>query len=173
MRKITLLTLILMFLVNIIIVEAIGEYTEEDYFIEWEFPQNLNTPHIYTGGVITVNFTVLPISLSNVSLLAPASDRYDWSPIPCNITLQPGEHHSDTFTLLRGISGGGFLSYSAIVYEENASATVRFGYKVINIGSKPASLPAGIILFSFIFISVHSLMKREKRKKSDGAEDEI
>ena len=141
-----------------------SSFIEEDYFIEWESPRNLNTPHIYTGGVITVNYTVLPNSLSNVSLLAPTSDRYDWSPIPYNITLQSGEQHTDTFRLLRGIGGGGFLSYSAVVFEENSSATVRFGYKIINQGSKPASLPIDIILFSFIIISRWSLVRRRKKQ---------
>ena len=139
----------------------------EEIFIDWDRPKNLNTPFIYTTGIITVDFTNLISSVSNVTFSAPDSGRYEWIPIPINVTLQPGEQYTETFNLTRGIEGRGSLSYGAAVpFIEGNNATILFGYNIIFSGTSPASLPFSLLIFSFSATTLLLLLYRRKHGRN-------
>ena len=137
---------------------------EEDFSFSYSFSVFFIHPPVYVGGEIHVEYTVLAVTHGNVSFDGTQRDSHTWSPVPENFTLQLGEQYSENFTLLHGLESRGIVSYVAYLTEENTNATVRFGYEIINSGTKPAPLPVGIILFSFIFISTCNLMKRGKKQ---------
>lgn len=139
-----------------------ASYYSEEVFIDWDRPKTLNTPDIFTSGVITVHFTNLISSYSNVTFDAPDNDRYEWSPPPSDFTLQPGEQYTETFNLTRGVESGGFLSFGAAVpFVEGNNATILFGYNIIFSGTKPAFIPFGMIVLSF---SATTLLLFRRRK---------
>ncbi len=142
-----------------------NSFVEEDYFVEHNFPAHLNTPPIYIRGTIQVLFTVLSVSHLNVSFDGTQGEGHIWSPNPENFTLQKGEQYSENFTLIQGIESCGRIFYVAFLTELNSNATVRFSYKIINDGSKPAFLPFGTILLSLITFSLFIRFHRKFGKK--------
>lgn len=145
-----------------------NDYIEVDEVVEWGFHGALETPTLYPGGRIFINITVLSSSLSNVSFTFAAFEGIVWSPIPPNFPLQPGENYSNTFTLVSSsIDNAGTLIYSAYILIENATATVRFGYDVLDKGTEqlPSTTSfAFFITISIIVIALNISMRKKAQK---------
>jgi len=130
-----------------------NDYIEVDEIVEWGFSDALETPTLHPGGKVFINITVLPSSLSNVSFTFTVPYGIVWSPVPPIFPLQPGENYSNTFTLVSSsIDNADTLIYTADVLIENATATVRFGYEVLDKGTD--NLPATTSIAFFITISI-------------------
>jgi len=145
-----------------------NKYIEEDEVVEWPSSPNFEAPSLFPGGRIFINITVLPSSLSNVSFIIATVDGIIWSPIPTNVTLQPGENYSNTFTLVSSsIDYHGSIRYTAVVLIENTTATVRFGYEVLDKGTD--NLPsissfAFFITVSIIVIALNITLRKKTQK---------
>lgn len=141
----------------------LNEYTEVDKFIEWDGSRELDTPFVHSGGVIFVNYTVLPASNANVTFI-PSDWRITvWSPTLSNFTLLHGESFSETFTSQSNSTEDiDHIGFNAIVLEQDANATVRFGYNVIR-ESTPISLNALEIIIGFFVFSFFNLIFKRKQ----------
>ena len=144
------------------------DYIEVDEVVEWGSHGALETPTLYPGGRIFINITVLSSSLSNVSFTFAAFGGIVWSPIPPNFPLQPGENYSNTFTLVSSsIDNAGTLIYSAYILIENAAATVRFGYEVLDKGTDNLPTTTSVVFFitiSIIVIALNITLRKKAQK---------
>ncbi len=144
-----------------------NSYTEKVFFTKWSSARELISPHLYPGGTIFVNYTVLVDSHSNVTFITFFDDGIIWTPLKNNFTLVPGENFFQTSTMVRSSYDSiAALSYNTVILTENSNATVIFGYNVINSGTDPISLPTGIFLFGFIVLSSIISITKKKRNKT-------
>jgi len=144
-----------------------NSYSEEEIVIEWDYSRLLETPFVYVNGIVLVNVTLLPISNSNISLTFVDDERITWTPIaPDDFTLNQGESYSQTFTLFSSAVGGqGNIPFMCSVIKENSTATIRFGYNVLNNGTNLVKMPYGIISLIYLLVSSSMLMKRKTKHK--------
>ncbi|NHJ06264.1 MAG: hypothetical protein EAX90_15665 [Candidatus Heimdallarchaeota archaeon] len=147
---------------------SINKYIEEDKVVEWGSNTLLMPPTLYPGGRVFINITVLPSSLSNISLAFTVHDGIVWSPVPPTFTLQIGEYYSNTFTLVSSsIDNADTLKYSADVLIENVTATVRFGYEVLDKGTDNLPTITSIKFFitlSIIVIALNITLRKKAQK---------
>ncbi len=141
-----------------------NSYTEKVFFTKWSSARELISPHLYPGGTIFVNYTVLVDSHSNVTFITFFDDGIIWTPLKNNFTLVPGENFFQTSTMVRSSYDSiASFSYNAVILTENSNATVIFGYNVINSGTDPLALPTGIFIFGFIILLSIISITRKKR----------
>ncbi len=147
---------------------SIKEYKEEELIIEWDYGRPLATPYVYANGIVFMNITLLPTSNSNVSLTFADDERVTWSPVPPeNFTLNQGESYSQTFALeSSGVGYSGSIHFSCAVLQENATATILWGYNVLNKGTSPVSLGFIPVLIGLILLSSSFYLLKRKPKKN-------
>jgi len=145
-----------------------NKYIEEDKVVEWGSNTLLMPPTLYPGGRVFINITVLLGSLSNVSFAFRVNDGVVWSPIPFDFVLQPGENYSNTFVLVSSsVDNAGTFGYSADVLIENATASVRFGYEVLDKGTNNLPTITSItfyITLSIIVIALNITLRKKAQK---------
>lgn len=146
----------------------INQYTEEELFVKWNSERSLKTPYLYTGGIVFVNMTLISTSNSNVSLIFEDDDRITWSPIPPeNFTLNQSESYSQTFTLeSSAVDNHGNIHFVCIVLQENANATILWGYNVINKGTDLVSFDFKSVLIGLMLLSSSFYLLKRKSKKN-------
>lgn len=151
------------------------KYTENgqvhtEVFIEWPFSENLVSSYtLAKGSIFRINYTVLPISFSNVSfeyLPELAHENHTiFSPNPPDFILVPGESYAETFTVVHGTAEDySLLLYKARPLKEDSNATVHWWFEVLKYGE--ASVPG--VLFSFgilTFLAVVIVLRRKRRKQ--------
>lgn len=125
------------------------KYIENEKELEWDTGYPLDCTLLESRESIFINYTVLSSSLSSVRFTYYPDVRIIWTPIPPNYTLTPGESYSETFFLNgSAVDNHAMFGYVASVTEENQTATVRWGYEVLNGGILPA------VDFSFTFTTL-------------------
>ena len=146
----------------------INQYIEEELSIDWDCSRSLATPYVYASGIVFVNMTLLPTSNSNVSLIFVDDERVTWSPIPLdNFTLNQGESYSQTFALVSsGVGYSGSIHFSCAGLQENATATILWGYNVLIKGTSPVSLGFIPVLIGLILLSSSFYLLKRKSKKN-------
>lgn len=150
------------------------KYTENgqvhtEVFIEWPFSENLVSSYtLHIGSIFRINYTVLPISFSNVSFeYLPElghENQTIFSPNPPDFILVPGESYTETFTVVNGTEDSSFLLYKARPLSEESNATVHWWFEVLKYGE--ASVPG--VLFSFGTLAIFAIVVLiiKKRRKS-------
>lgn len=172
-QKIKVLVLITLFFINISYGQSTGEYVEEEDTILEGHSRNFDTPSIHENGILFINFTNLQSSASRVNITRDQqSDKVlTWSPyVPLNFTLAPGETYSVTTKLVvcNQSQVGGYFIFGCHALTEDSSATIRFGYQVINEGTSPIpniGFIASFLIIAVIATVVRILPKRLKKKK--------
>ncbi|MBD3189093.1 MAG: hypothetical protein GF308_00530 [Candidatus Heimdallarchaeota archaeon] len=142
------------------------EYIEKEKTVDWKSSLSLGTQTVYVGGKLYVNYIVLPLSESNVSFTFDENDAYDWSPDPQNFTLAPGESHDRTFALNHsGIDFSGAIIYHAMALQEGKTATVRWGYEVLDEGTYPySSSGLFLVLLPFCLLALRAIISWNKHR---------
>ncbi|MFW9921889.1 MAG: hypothetical protein ACFFDW_01210 [Candidatus Thorarchaeota archaeon] len=147
---------------------TIQQYIEEEIFLEWGYQKALKSPFIDEGGIVFVNMTLLQSSNSNVSLFFVDYEGVTWSPVPPDyFILSQGENYSQTFTLLQsGRDNSGSIFYQCMVLQENATATILWGYNVISTGTHNITIGIETIVIglmtSFIGITIWRIKTKKK-----------
>ena len=149
------------------------KYTENgqvhvEVFIEWPFSENLVSSYtLHIGSIFRINYTVLPISFSNVSFeYLPElghENQTIFSPNPPNFILVPGESYTETFTVVHGTAEDySLLLYKARPLKEDSNATVHWWFEVLKYGK--ASVPGFLFSFSVITILTIFLINQKKKR---------
>ncbi|MFW9921980.1 MAG: hypothetical protein ACFFDW_01700 [Candidatus Thorarchaeota archaeon] len=143
------------------------QYVEEEIIVEWGYSSSLDSSFIYSGGTVFVNMTLLPTSSSNVSLTFVEDERVIWSPLPPNyFILNQGENYSQTLTIVSSsVDNHGSIFCQCMVLQENATATILWGYNVISSSTYKLVLDFEVMVFELIILSIWIYLFRGKIKK--------
>ena len=146
---------------------------EEEETIEGGHSKNFDTPSIFENGILFIKFTNLHTSASSVNISRdPQGDKVlTWSPyIPLNFTLAPGEKYSLTTTLItcsQSEQYGAFV-FGCYALTEGSSATIRFGYQILDEGTSPIPNIGFITTFlAIISIAIVVRMTTKSSKKKE------
>lgn len=171
LRKMIVVPLISLVLINISSIQSVGDYIEEEKTIVWRHGQNLHTGVVYKNGILFINITNLQSSASGVNITRDPSqdDIQTWSPyVPLNFTLDPGESYSETTTLEEfQYEEGGFFIFGCSVLTEDSSATIRFGYQIQKQGVSPVpniGFITTLLTLTSLVVIVRIKSKNTKRK---------
>ncbi len=141
------------------------ESFEEEVFLEGSNGKRMQTAWVYERGKIFFNCTVYSNSSSSVYLKREtcADGVYIWDPLlPTNLTIEPGNTFSETFTLENGLDRVADIDYIANLTTLGSNATIYWQYKVVFQGR--SGIPIMTILASFIVLAVLTIQFGRRRK---------
>ncbi len=134
--------------------------------VEWLTPTHFGVGTFGTGGVVQINFTVLPYS--NTSVIVDSISSGLWTPAPPkNDTFVIGESFSETYTLIN-LGGQEAVGFTLALYaaEEGGNATVFFSYRIIAEGTLGGP-GFGFLLTTGVLVVMGAIVLFVSRKKKN------
>jgi len=133
--------------------------------VEWPTPSHFGTGFVGEGGIIQVNFTVLPYSNASVIVDCSFTDGL-WIPEPIkNVTFAVGETFSETYTMTNDLGmEGNNLYFIFSIPKGGDNATIFISYRIIEEGTFRGS-GFGFLLTTGVLVVMGAVVLFVSRKK--------